>query len=229
MEKNRFFLTVNRINSVLILLVALGALISMIVLNILSSTYGSRNAVQVHDEKSNKTVDLRLGDLEAMKGHDIETVKLFSDASARGFSSGYPGSQIRNILFLFGDDLKAKWLYESNNFLINCFCKLRASNKYNGEDPVIAVYVAVVKNDTNGDGDISAEDGLTLALAKPDGSDYTEIDKGIRKVLDSTVSADGQSVTFLLHIDTNIVAKKYSLSTFGLISERTISEISKNL
>lgn len=229
MENNKFFITISRINSILILLVVIGALISIIVLNIASSSWGNRNTVQVHDEKSKETIDLRLGSLEDMKGHDIQTVNLLSDNPGRGFSSGYGGAEIRNVLFLSGEDLKAKWLYETNTFLINCFCKLQEANKYNGEAPVLATYVSVVKDDTNHDGELSSKDGITLALTKPDGSKYTEVDKEISKILDSTVSDNGDSVMFLLHIGNSVVAKKYSLSTFNLVSEREISEISKKL
>ncbi len=229
MENSKFFLTVSRINSILILLVAIGAVISIIVVNVASNNWGNRNTVQVHDERSKETIDLRLGNLEEMKGHDIQTVNLLSDIPSHGFSSGYGDSEIRNVLFLSGEELKANWLYESNNFLINCFCKLQKSNKYNGDDPVLAIYVSVVKNDSNHDGELSSKDDITLALAKPDGSSYIEVDSGISKILDSAVSENGDSVTFLLHIGSSIMAKKYSLSTFGFMSERAISEISKKL
>jgi len=228
-ENNKFFLIVNRINSMLILLVAIAALISIIVLNVASNSLGNRNTVQVHDEKSKETIDLRLGSLEEMLGHDIQTVNLLSDSATKGFGSGYGGSEIRNVLFLSGEELKAEWLYETNSFFIICFCKLQKSNEYNGKDPVLAIYVSVVKKDTNNDGELSSKDGITLSLARPDGSDYKELDNGISKILDSTVSDQGASVTFLLHIDSSIVAKKYSLSTFDLVSEREISEISKKL
>lgn len=229
MENNKFFLIVNRINSMLILFVAVAALISILVLNRASNSWGNRNTVQVQDEKSKETIDLRLGSLEDMAGHDIQTINLLSDSTRKGFSSGYGGSEIRNVLFLSGEELKAEWLYENNNFFINCFCKLQKSNEYNGKDPVLAIYVSVVKKDTNRDGELSSKDGITLSLAKPDGSDYKELDNGISKILDSTVSDQGASVTFLLHIGRSIVAKKYSLSTFDLVSEREISEISKKL
>lgn len=229
MENNKFFLIVNRINSMLILLVVIAALISIIVLNVAGNSWGNRNTVQVHDGNSKEAIDLRLGSLEEMAGHDIQTVNLLSDGVTKGFSSGYGSFEIRNVLFLSGEELKAEWLYETNSFFINCFCKLQKSNEYNGKDPVLAIYVSVVKKDTNHDGELSSKDGITLSLAKPDGSDYKELDNGISKILDSAVSDQGESVTFLLHIGSSIVAKKYSLSTFDLVSEREISEISKKL
>ncbi len=197
-----------------------------------SNDWGKRNAVQVKadsDESENESIDLRLGSLEEMTGHNIQTINLSSNKPSRGLSSGYGGSQIRNVLFLSGEDLESKWLYEKHSNLIDCFCRLQASNKYNGEDPVLALYISIIKEDTNNDGDLSDKDSVTLALARVDGSDYLEVDKGIAKILDSTVTDGGDSVSFLLHIGSNVVVKKYSLSTFELISGRTISEISKKL
>ena len=164
-----------------------------------------------------------------MTGHNIQTINLLSDKPSRGLSSGYGGSQIRNVLFLSGKDLESTWLYEEHSNLINCFRKLQTSNKYNGEDPVLALYISVIKEDTNNDGDLSDKDSVTLALARVDGSDYLEVNKGIAKILDSTVTDGGGSVSFLLHIGSDVVVKKYSLSTFELVSERTISEITKEL
>ncbi|MDX8377668.1 MAG: hypothetical protein R8L53_06550 [Mariprofundales bacterium] len=232
MEQNKFFIIISRINSVLILLVAIGAIISMAVVMGASNDWGNINTVRVKagsDESENESIDLRLGSLEEMTGHNIQTINLLSDKKSRGLSSGYGGSQIRNVLFLSGENLESKWLYEKHSNLINCFCKLQASNKHNGEDPVLAVYISIIKDDTNNDGDLSDKDNVTLALARVDGSDYVEVDKRIANILDSTVTGGGGSVSFLLQIGSNIVVKKYSLSTFELVSERTISEISKKL
>ncbi len=76
----------------------------------------------------------------------------------------------------------------------------------------MALYISVIKEDTNNDGDLSDKDSVTLALARVDGSDYLEVNKGIAKILDSTVTDGGGSVSFLLHIGSDVVVKKYSLS-----------------
>ncbi|WP_036132137.1 hypothetical protein [Marinobacter nitratireducens] len=230
MEQNRFFVIVSRINSLLILIAAVGAVIAVFSLSIMSNSWGNRNTVEVVDEENGEeSLELRLGNLDEMTGHEVQTVNLTSDKPSRGFSSGYGGSDIRNVLFLAGEKLDAKWLYEKNSYLITCFCKLQASNKYNGDDPVLAVYVSVVKEDSNGDKELSDRDGIVLALMNPDGSNYKEVSSGITKVMDSTVTDGGENVTFLVQIDTRVLARKYSLKTFSLVSEREISEISKKL
>lgn len=228
MEQNRFFLIVARVNSILILIAAIGAVISVISLTVLSNSWGDRNTVEVTDDgNGDESVELRLSSLEQMIGHEIQTVDLMSDSSSKGFSSGSRGTKIRNILFLVGEELSPKWLYEKNSNLINCFCKLQASNKYNGDDPVLAVYVTVVVEDTNKDDVLSEKDGITLALMNPDGSNYKEIGSVVNKVLDSTVTDSGESVTFLLQVGNDILVRKYSLKSFSLISEQKISEITK--
>lgn len=230
MEQNRFFVLVSRINSLLILVAVVGAVIAVFSLFIMSNSWGKRNAVEVVDDgDGEKALELRLGDLKGMTGHDVQTVNLTSDKASRGFSSGYGGSDIRNVLFLTGEQLDSKWLYEKNSYLITCFCKLQASNKYNGDDPVLAVYVSVVKEDSNGDKKLSDQDGIILALIKPDGSNYTEVSNDITKIMDSTVNDGGENVTFLVQVNRSVLARKYSLKTFSLVSEREISEISKKL
>ncbi len=228
MEQNRFFLVITRINSLLILMAAIGAVISLISLTILSNSWSDRNTVEVvSDDTGNESVELRLSTLNQMIGHEIQTVDLMSDAPSKRFSSGSRGTKTRNVLFLVGEDLNPKWLYEENGYLINCFCKLQVSNKYRGDDPVLAVYVSVIKEDTNKDEKLSEEDGITLALMNPDGSNYKEIGSIVSKVLDSTVTDSGESVTFLLQVGNDILVRKYSLESFSLISEQQISEITK--
>ena len=230
MEQNRFFLIVSRINSLLILVAAIGAVIAIFSFLAMSNRWGARNSVEViDDKKGSEAVELRLGNLEEMTGHEVQTVKLTSDKPSSGFSSGYGGSDIRNVLFLIGDQLNSKWLYEKNSYLLTCFCKLRASNKYNGDDPVLAVYVPVIKEDSNGDKVLSDRDRIILALVKPDGSNYQEVSSDITKIMGSTVTDGGENVTFLVQAGRNVLVRKYSLQTFSLVSEREISEISKKL
>ncbi len=230
MEHNRFFIIVSRINSLLILVVAVGAVVAVFSLSVLSSNWGNRNTVEVLDEgEGEEALELSLGNLEEMTGHEVQTVNLTSDKPSKGLGSGYGGSDIRNVLFLTGEQLDSKWLYEKNSYLITCFCKLQASNKYNRDDPVLALYVSVVKKDSNGDGELSDRDGIVLALVKPDGSNYTEVGNDITRILDSAVNDAGENVTFLVQIGRSVLARKYSLRTFSLVSEREISEINKKL
>ncbi len=67
MEQNKFFLIISRINSVLILLVAIAAIFSMAFIMGTSNDWGNRNAVQTKtdsDESENESIDLKLGSLE---------------------------------------------------------------------------------------------------------------------------------------------------------------------
>jgi len=215
----------------IIFLAAIIALLFFIVMISFERNFVGGNAVEITDGNSTElSLELRLGDLEHLKGHDIKIIKLHTDAPSRGFKSDYYfGSSIRNVVFLTGPQLNARWLYETHNYLISCFCNLSQSNEFNSDNPVLAIYVTVSKADTNGDGVISKDDEITLALSSVDGSEYREVESGITKVFDSTVSAQGDTVSFLLQIGRSIVVQNYSLTTFERISERTIDEISKKL
>ncbi len=231
MEQNRFFLTINRINSLLILVAAIGALVAIGSLLVMNNQWHNRNAVKVSDDTAGALEDetaYRFGSLEPVAGHPVQTVKLMSENLSTGFSSGYGGAETRNVLFLIGEQMEARWLYPTNRHLIIRFCKLKTPERGDEETPVQAISVSSVTHDTNHDNALSERDDITLALLRPDGTDYTEIATGIREVLDSTVSEDGANVTFLLQIGSQVVARKHALDTFQLVSERTLSQIAKS-
>lgn len=232
MDENRFFRAVNRINSLLILIGAGCAVVLLLFLASIERGFVGGNTVEVENDSAENGVEkleLRLGNLVQMTGHNIQSINLYSESTSRGYKSGYPGSNIRNVVFLIGDELESKWLYDQHGYLITCFCKLKENDDYAVDEPVLSLYVSVAKKDTNRDGVISADDDITLALLDVDGSNYTEVASGITKVFDSTVSEDGKVVSFLLHIGDSIVVHKYSLSNFDLLSERLIDEISKKI
>ncbi|UTA47842.1 hypothetical protein L1F30_17015 [Simiduia sp. 21SJ11W-1] len=226
MEQNKFFITVNRINSVLILLAALGVVIFTLVVSFVAGGSRSGNTVTVAEsEAASEQVEYQLGNVKPLAGHSSSYLELRTAQGGRGFKSGYGSGSIRNILLINNVDLSSRWLFETHANLINCFCELKADDSYNSREPVIAVYLSLINEDSNGDGELSASDAITLVLLSPDGKRYLEVDSGIDSILDSTVSVDATDVTFIVRKGQDILAKNFSLENFSLLAESRLAGI----
>ncbi|XOF35159.1 MAG: hypothetical protein ACL93V_07685 [Candidatus Electrothrix sp. YB6] len=232
MEELIFFRVINRINSVVFLLLLFGALFLILIVTFQSNKWQDRRTFEVIDnsnsEDANK-IELILEGIHIIEGHDVQYIRLESKRSGGKFSSGYSGGQIRNILFLVGSDIDSHWLYEKHSNYIRNFSHLRKKSNGDKNEPVVALYIEVVKNDTNGDGELNDEDLCIIGLIKPNGYEYIEIEKSIQSVIDKEVSEDGEHLLILAQIDNSVWLKKYSLMNFKKVSEKVITEISKKL
>ncbi len=231
MEKNRFFIWTTRVNSVLFLLLLM-LLIGFVIYGIFESKkWGQRNTVEVIDEKfvDDKIEDLRLSMITKVCGKDVQYVKLISAPKSKGFSSGGYGDITRNLVFFVGDEMNSHWLFDTNKYLINQIVQLRKKGDDCKAKETMSIYYEVVKNDTNGNGDLDDNDAITIALTSPDGLNYTEIDSGLSSVIDHSIDNDATELTILVQNGSAILMKKFSLVNNKQISEKEITRISKKL
>lgn len=232
MEESKIFRVINRINSVFFLLLLLGALFLILMATFQSNKWQDRRTVEViEDTNSGETnkIDLILGGLNEIDGHNVQYVELESKRSGGKFSSGYSGGETRNILFFVGPDMDSHWLYDKHSNSIRTFSLLSKENNFDKSETVVALYIEVIKNDTNSDGELNDEDLSIVALIKPNGHQYIEIEKSIQSVIDKAVSDDGEHFLILAQIDNSVWLKKYSLTNFKKVSEKVITEVSKKL
>ncbi len=232
MDRDRIFLIINRVNSVLFLTILLGVAAIILFSFLLPGNRQHKGAVEVFedlDSTDNSMVKLRLGNIQEVTGHDVQYVELSSERGGRKLLSGYESPETRNVLFLVGKDMAAHWLYEHHRFIIKCVCKLKENNKYDSKANVIGLYVEVINSDTNGDGKLSKDDDSAIALLNIDGSGYKEIETGVKQLIDSKVTDNGKNFMLIVQIESNVIIKKYSLETFKKESERMITEIKKKL
>jgi len=232
MEQNKLFQAVSRVNSVLFLLLMSGGVVLFLVIIFQTSDWQDRRTVEVNEDVNavdEKKIELRLGTIQQVYGHDVQYVELHSRENSGKFSSGYGSTETRNVLFFVGEDMKSHWLYDSHRNVVNSISSLTKPGNYNDKEPAIALYVSVTRADSNGDGRLTNDDDITLALLRTDGDEYTEIETGIWEVLDREVTEDGKYLILLLQVGSNVLLKKYSLETFGKVSERVVTEISKKM
>lgn len=231
MENNKFFITVNRINSIIFLLILIGGFILTTMGFFSVNEWDRKRSVEVTNSEGNLEKveeDYRLGTLEEFTGHDVQYVTLNSKEPDRSFSSGYGGaSQVRNVLFFKGENLEYNWLYKEHTNLILCVCKLRAENEYSNKEKVVGLYINAVKKDTNGDGLLSNKDRSTIALLNIDGTGYKEVEQNIDQIIDTDVTNDGKHLIFMVQVGNQVIVKKYSLASLTKLSERVITDISK--
>lgn len=229
MEEIRFFKWISRVNSILFLLLLASSLLLVIFLFLDSNNWRSHNRVEIVDKKENeeKLEDLRLSDIQNVCGTDVQFVKLTSDSSSKGFSSGGYGSTTRNIIFFEGENMKSHWLFDSNSYVISKIDVL----EINGDDckarKASSIYYEVISKDTNSDGRLDERDQISVGLTRPDGNNYKELDSGLTTVIDNTVNGDGTELSVLAQQGNVIKMKRYSTADGELISETEISRISK--
>ena len=228
MEKHKIFEIINRINSVLFLILLSGGCL-LIILGIVSSNrWQDRRAVEVvqnNDDDEKKKIELILGNIATIPGYGTQYVKLRSGTSGGKFSSSSGGGKTRNVLFFTGKELSTHWLYDKHTFLVNEFSALTNDADEN-KKKAIAIYIETIKFDTNGNGGLDRYDLTSISLTDPYGKNYTEIETNVKSVVDINVGEEGNSLILLLQKNNKVILKKFSLSTFDLISEKVIDEIS---
>ena len=228
-DKNRFFLWVARINSLLFLALLASSLVLVVFFFLENRGLENRNRVEVTDKNKNTEMltDLHLGDIEKLCGTDIQYVKLTASGKSASFASDDYAYQTRNVIFFTGEDIKARWLFDANSNFIQTMDVIGSDRRECQHSRPVAIYYQVIRNDSNGDGSLDTHDRTTVALSKVDGSDYREIAPGLSSVMDHEINSQATELTLLFQKGDSVMVAKYSIETGQLLSERQISRISK--
>lgn len=229
MEQLKIFRVIQRVNSVIFLLLLIASLAGVIFLAFQSNHWQQINTVEVSQSvNSTDKIELRMGRLHEVFGHNIHYVELYSAGNSGKFSAYIP-KKTRNILFFTGNELKSQWLFHTQSNYISNINLLLPGVQRDKNETVIAFDITLIKSDTNGDGILSNQDTKTIALIKPDGSQYTEIEQQITEIIDKKVVNEGKVLILLVQVNENLIMKKYSLIDFKKISEKKLINIGKKL
>jgi hypothetical protein len=220
MEK--FFNVVNKINSVVFLLVLLGALTLLVITSLKISTNQKREAdLYVEADKNiegKSELEYLLSDFVAIDGAEISYSLLKSTGGYSKISSSR--TKIYNVMFVSNNNLKSWWLFDHNNNLIlsirNIFMKGIGDSKITK-----ALIVSVIKKDTNNDGMLSNGDIITVAMIKPNGYGYKELFEA-NKVVDYKVISKSSLLMMTKDTDDLMRLRKISLNDFSIIAERQV-------
>jgi hypothetical protein len=227
---DRLFTIIQRINSVLLLLVLLGAAGFLIFISTESMKWQRHGAVEVAQTgaEEKKPILVSFDRVEEIAGSNTQLLKLTTQEKGGKFSSGGYGAETRNVLFLNGDEKTARWLFKDHKSLFLTVAQLHEQSSNKEDAPTKALYFEYVSNDTDGDGNLSSADHSNVGLAKPDGTGFTQIVSDVNRVFSyDLIGSNLLSVVFqkagkIRHL-------KISTPDFKIISNQEIIDVPKML
>jgi hypothetical protein len=222
---DRFFLSISRINSVILLLLLIGA---GLVLGVNLWSTMAAPSLLVKQSTADKDMRLRLEEAEKISGTETYYAVLVSDADAKLISSGSYGRVSRNILFIQNGAGSATWLFPANAQILRGIKPLPAIVDAETPPAPKALYMEVVSADTNGDGGMGWNDAIDVAFTKPDGTQFTKMLSGVSKVLTFDMATDNE-MTIIYQIDTELWRGRISLDDFKLLSSQRVAEVPESL
>ncbi|WP_395400562.1 hypothetical protein ACHMW6_24090 [Pseudoduganella sp. UC29_106] len=230
---DRLFTVIGRINSVLLLVVLLGAGISVGWMMVASNRWERRGAVEVPEaaSSSKQSVMLTFSQLESITGANAQMLRLTTHEKSQGFSSGSSGSEIRNVLFLTGTAKTARWLFKDHkNIILNVSQLHREPTDRNErvEQPTKALYFEYVTDDTNGDGKLSSEDHSNVALTTQDGTGFTEVLHNADRIFSFEV-LDQMHLSVVYQKGATVRHAKYLLTSLKLEVDQEIITVPKKI
>ena len=226
MDNSRFFLWINRLNSIVFLLLLLCGLGFTLInaLDGLSSHRQEQSVAFTNDEKTqleNNPIDLHLGSSSQICGTDLSYIELQTQPRSSGsFSSGY-NSDIKNILFTEMQTMKNWWLFDSNKQNIDQIIQLQhnENSTCSSEKTIALMFVISVPN----------SDKKSIALSATDGNDYRVVSSNIDRLIESNISHDGSYLITIEQSGSEVFFRKYLINKREKIAESPISSISKKL
>lgn len=182
---DKIFNTIRKINHILLLLGLLAG-VAVVAWGFWTDHRSHQRGVFEAPIKSAKASPalFRFGPIEVITGADAQMVNLHAEgARSIGYSSH--GDEIRNILFLVGTAKQSRWLFPNQSNLILVADQLREDEKELRAPlkPTEALYFEYVGKDTNGDGELTKQDLMTVALSKPDGTGFVDVLNDVTNVL----------------------------------------------
>lgn len=189
---DRLFTIITRTNSVLLLLVLIGAGVSLVSMSWPRDGSKRRGAIEVSEQGERSPVILQLERIEKIRGAGTQMLLLSERTRPGKLSSGSEyAPKTRNALFLSGPEKKARWLFPKQSNVILTTAQLQDADEPKTK-PTRALYFEYVAADTDGDGKLTDQDHSTVALAKPDGTGIVEVLSSVSRVISYDLPSEKQ-------------------------------------
>jgi hypothetical protein len=221
----RFFSVIARVNQLLLLLVLLAAAASIAWMNWEGRRARQRSVVAEVPAGPDGRVSLRLSldHLSRIHGTDMRVMLLSAESGSRKFSSGGHRGEVRNVLFFSGAEKASRWLFKDHRQSVS-MSQLRLGE----EELTRALYVAYVRADSNGDGELSFEDRSNVALARPDGTDMVEVLRDIDQVIEQELF-DAQHLSIVYRKGVELRHAKVALASAKIESDQVLVQVPQSL
>ncbi|MCW8864610.1 MAG: hypothetical protein OQK22_06940 [Colwellia sp.] len=229
MEDNKFFKLIWRFNGLVISVagvLALGLLVfaTYKLFQDVTRERTTRNIVNIENNTEIKE-SWRLGQFSELNDRKLLMIPLHSDQSFDRAYFSKSSNSTRNYLFINTETSEERWLFNHTNYLIERSDKLRLGD-YNSNEPIVAILYQLVMLDSDQDNRLSPDDLTTIAITKPDGSDYQELIKEVELIVDHTLlnknelfliyQKGGVSYSAVLNIDSRVLTNSHQLPKVGL-------------
>jgi hypothetical protein len=226
----RLFTIIQRINSLLLLAVLLGAAGAIIFVTSESTRWQRRGAVEVAESGSGdkKPIIVSFHRVEGITGSDTQMMRLTTNEKTTKFSSGGYGKETRNILFLSGDEKTARWLFNDHKNLLFAVSQLREESSNKEDTTTKALYFEYISNDTDEDGNLSSADHSNVALTKADGTGFTTTLANTNKVFLYEM-VDPKHLSIVFQKDGKVRHLKIAISDFSVVSDQEIIDVPKTI
>jgi len=225
MENNRLFIFINRLNSILFL-VMLVSVIGFTAYTFAKLNRGrSTQAVEIQspDKPAGEHEVIELSEVEQVYGLDYQMIMAYSRRDGVLGSGGYSRT-LRNMLFLDPEGTNPKWLLETNDHVIT-----EATQLWHEDDQLDYItdyhYFSIVSADTNSDGLLSDEDSIDLFISSPSGSDVFVLADDLDKVIHHQYYDNNRTLSILAQVGKKIVYRTYSLESLQLLSEKLVTHV----
>ncbi|QBE62219.1 hypothetical protein [Pseudoduganella lutea] len=224
---DRYFIVINRLVSLLLLLALLGMFAGAAVLGLLSLDGGpvkepGMAKVEEKTVESSNAVILGFADAEQVHGADTDMVRLVVTNRERAYSAGRSG-EARNVLFIGGAGQPARWLFKAHRNEVHVLEQLREGEEGRRDGRTAALYLEFTERRA-GDDAGKAGNAVTVALAKPDGTGMKPVLRDVTRVLSHKAEA-GRHINVLFLRGTALRQATVSLDDFTVTAEREVAKL----
>ena len=176
------------------------------------------------------TIRMHVGSVTRIKGTAVKMIEMTTVSSGIGsLRSGGRSyrDDIRNLIFVFVKQPKAKWLFEKNDQRLRSIQEVWACDDHaqGSKTPTTAIFLEVIRADSDGDGELDWDDRSIPALLRPDGSGYAELGPSVEDILDTSLSEDGERFGLLINDGGKLLYREYAIADFSLHSEQVLTEL----
>lgn len=162
----------------------------------------------------------RYGNPHSVPGESVLIVALYS-VWHPGKPSDYYES-LRNLLFVDGDLKSRSWLLPDNNREIAGWQLLRQqAADWTEQGPALATLLEVYEDDAESLQEAEPRSAVTIYLARPDGSELSQLFGGVTRVIGSELVDATHVVIFYVKNDTGHAAK-IALADFSVTATTTL-------
>lgn len=172
-----------------------------------------------------KTKALSLGNYNRLAGTDTILAPIHLRTTEAGYR--YSNGAVRNLLFISRKDDKVALLFPHNEYRIYEYTMVRAENYTDVvTGKVNAILCQLIKDDSDGDGNLSEDDGKSVMMVSTDGKTSKEILASVDSVMSSDTLPNGQ-ISILYQSKGKILNKRIHPVTFETLSDVILFDLEK--